>query len=590
VIKALYISRGLALPSTTGPWSEDELLRMLARIDPEGLSVGERRLYDFAAAELNRSHNSLRLGGAVNAEVYGHTNTEDFVRADDYIRPFDRIKPFFDLTLEAWINTWFWGFTDLSIGNMVYDDQVQVDGGLYLSSTKFGASAFGHNLFAVPPNAFDDLEGTFPYRAVVSAGGAGWYAAIGRDRLSWGPGESGNFLVGDQVDYHNNFRAAFYNDTVKYTFNVSSFPYPGDYYDEGTQTLPENDPHWKSPSVDNYEKPQHALVEGINLFIAHRLEWRTLGDRLNLVLTEALMWQSETGFVDPTAFLPSMLLHNMFTPLNANSMLALEADWTIIPSLNLYAQIAMDELSFPGFEDAQGAADNTESNKMAYMLGIKTAFPAFRGLVGASLEAAYTDPFLYLRGADPRGTRTAGTDIVSRHVENLMPLNWVVANRYFYAGDGSYAENYLGYRWGGDAIVLNLKGEYREPGAWNLGLNVMFMIHGTIDKWTKWTQLDNDDGVRDNDPGLEHTPTSNGGDVKYSNYADSDTSDRTTPYYLTALSLSGSVNIGGVCGLPVLSGLSVYGQADFVYVVNKNNRPGYDAFDAQFTAGVSWKF
>ena len=42
-VKSLYISQGHALPSTTGPWSENEVKLMLNKLDKEKLTTSEKK-------------------------------------------------------------------------------------------------------------------------------------------------------------------------------------------------------------------------------------------------------------------------------------------------------------------------------------------------------------------------------------------------------------------------------------------------------------------------------------------------------------------------------------------------------------------
>ena len=51
-MKTLYISEGLALPSTTGPWSMAEMDMMLSRINPEKLDSSEMEVYEYLQREI----------------------------------------------------------------------------------------------------------------------------------------------------------------------------------------------------------------------------------------------------------------------------------------------------------------------------------------------------------------------------------------------------------------------------------------------------------------------------------------------------------------------------------------------------------
>jgi hypothetical protein len=452
-----------------------------------------------------------------------------------------------------------------------------------MGSTIYGKEPFATNIIMMPPATGSDFNMNWPFRAFMSAGGSNWSLQIGRERLSWGPGESGNFLLGSQVDYHNSIRTTFYNKAFKWTYNVSSFPWPGNYYSTGTGgKLWLNGP--------NGQSDQNEKVKGINLFIAHRLEFRALGDKFGFVMNEGLMYQSEDATLDPLVLIPSMFLHNAYIALNANSILTFEANYSPIPAINIYAQAAMDEFAIGFSENVPGKDDNAYPNGYAWMLGAKTAFSLGTGMFSASLEGAYTDPYLYLRAEI---TRSPGFG----QAQTQRRLDFVVANRYYYVDSAYYKEDYLGYRWGGDAIVANLNADYRVFGKWNVHANLMVMVHGTTDKWTTWTWVDNGDGVIDPD-------TSNRGDeTPYyetpssshpsGNYADPNAGSRNAASVTTALSLSGELQLASLprlAALPVLRDMSAYAQADFVVVANKGNIKGNAAFDLQLVLGVSWKF
>jgi hypothetical protein len=492
--------------------------------------------------------------------------------------------------MEAWIGDIGYGFFELPVGNNFYSTMYDVDGKLIMGSTIYGKEPFATNIIMMPPATGSDFNMNWPFRAFVSAGGSGWSLQIGRERLSWGPGESGNFLLGSQVDYHNSVRTTFYNKTFKWTYNVSSFPWPGNYYTTGG-----DEPVVLIPSSE-INNNQRNKVTGINLFIAHRLEFRALGDKLGLVLNEGLMYQSETATIEPLVLIPSMFLHNAYIAANANSILTFEANYSPIPALNIYGQVAIDEFSVGFTENVPGKDDGAYPNGYAWMLGAKTAFPLGQGMFSASLEGAYTDPYLYLRVETARNVgfniHTYGTTQVQRR------LDYVVANRYYDPRGDFYVENYLGYRWGGDASVANLNADYRVFGKWNVRANLMVMVHGTTDKWTTWTWVDNGDGVIDPDiygrgdetPYYE-TPSSA---HPSGNYADANAGARNAASVTTALSLMGEwqlASLPSLDALPVVHSMSVYGQADLVIIKNPGNiKSNTLATDLQFTLGISYSF
>ncbi|MDR2149980.1 MAG: hypothetical protein LBO67_04025 [Spirochaetaceae bacterium] len=560
-ITALYIAHGMALPSTTGPWSEDELLLMLNRLDPEKLKADEHATYNFVSETLLKQSSSLDFSLHLNLEAYGHTNTEDFTLLSDYIREPNRINNLIDFDTEMRITDHLYGLFTFSLGNAIINktEKKYPGGSDLVASNFFGKTAFSTNVPVVPPAELSDLNFNFPSRSFAVFGGKGWSVQAGRDKLSWGPGESGNFTVGDHIHYHNTVHASLYNKSVKYTFNVSGFPNPNEYYTKDFTEGWSNDHAVLINGIPGWPK-----LDGINLFIAHRLEWRTLYDKLNLVLTEAVMYQDDTGLVDLQYLLPFTFLHNQYRQENSNSLLSLEVDFAVMPFLNLYGQLALDEYALPG-ESVPGIDDTALGDGLGYMLGVKTALPIAGGMLTGSLEGALTTPYLYLRSASASAN------------DKRRPLNYVVATRYISTNgnDLYYDESFLGYRWGNDAIVVNLNGGYEQYGKWAVKANYMLMFHGTLDQWTIWDHIHaNRAPYNQTTPSTSHAEDS---------YTDPTAASRNATRIMNAFSLTGSWNIWRA--------LAVYGQADIVNIVHPGNIKTNKAItDIQLTLGISYTF
>ena len=161
--------------------------------------------------------------------------------------------------------------------------------------------------------------------------------------------------------------------------------------------------------------------EGLSMFIAHRLEWR-IGERADMAITEAIMYQSESGNIDlsvlsPTALFhnyymsPTALFHNYYIRGNANSLLSFELDMTIFRNFNFYAVFLIDEINGPGEYDSD---EPFPPSAFGAQVGIRTSWPMEHGYLYGSLEGVYTDPFLYLRddGRDPRGSGAYGVNFI----------------------------------------------------------------------------------------------------------------------------------------------------------------------------------
>ncbi|MDR2740403.1 MAG: hypothetical protein LBB68_11315 [Treponema sp.] len=264
-----------------------------------------------------------------------------------------------------------------------------------------------------------------------------------------------------------------------------------------------------------------------------------------------------------------MFLHNGYRMSNSNSIIAFEADYAVFPALSFYAQLAMDELAMGFGEKVPGADDDAKPNAFAYMLGAGTAFPLVNGIFEGSTELVYTDPYMYLRLQDSKtgsGPR----------------LDYVVANRYHSTPSEGvyYVENFLGYRWGGDAVVLNLNVKYNTFARWKAAANFMRMPHGTHDKWTAWSLVDNGDGQNDDSPIVEGIPTSSHGSK---NFADANASVRDTLNFISALTLSGEYRL--------FARITAWGRIDLVSQSSSGNiSANKAALDSQFTLGLSYMF
>jgi len=549
----LYLDQGYSLPSTTGPWSADELLKMLEKINPAALKSGAVTTYDFVLGELDQKRKAVKFGLTTSAEAYYHTNTTDFTNESQWIRGFDERNPILDIVLETWPSEHFYGYSSLSVGNSRYNSWSTTEGAV---SPLWGASALTTNIPLVAPAVLTDLDFNIPYRAFGSIGGDGWSLQVGRDKMSWGPGETGNFVMSDNLLYQNMGKLTTYGKNFKYTFATSFFPHPDEYY----------------PVIDGVtgafinNGSQATLASGLNMFIGHRLEGRLFNNKVGLVVTEAIMYQSADNTLDLRVLSPTAIFHNYYIRNNANSIISFELDYTPFRYVNLYGQAVVDEFALPG-EPVPGVDNDALPNGYGFMAGAKGSYPLGKGMLFGSAEWAKTDPYLYLRDI--------GTWAHSQG-QGEYGINWVVALREFSQGTTSYTEDFLGYQYGGDAIVYNGNMGYKQFGKWSFEGNVFFMIHGTHDKWTTWSEVGAGTGDVPNveTPSTTHN-TANNGDLN-ANLRDS---------------TSQTLVVGVRGGYTILKGLDAYAQADYIYIKNPGNLSSADPIsDIQLTVGCSYSF
>lgn len=542
-MKYLYIASGLALPSTTGPWSASEMDLMLSRIDRNSLSESALETYNYLErqlgkeARINPSENfGLDIGMRVGVEMLAHTNPKEFDSLDDFGGKGDwRAQlPLISIPLETWIGSSIYGYSSFDLGiNRTYINGIQ-------------DSNFLTNIIMVPPSVLGDLNMNFPYRAFGSIGGDVWNLSVGRDKLKWGPGESGNLIIGDQIPYHNNARFSAFTDAFKYTFSFSSFIHPMNYTKKvaGKEYL-------------DLSYSQTAPREGLSAFIAHRLEWRIV-DKINMALTEAIMYQSKENQLDLLALSPTAIFHNYYIRGNANSIISLEMDYTPIKYLNLYGEFALDEFKLPGEFTTDGPP-----SAYGFILGAKTSYPYRNGMFYGSLEAAYTDPYLYLR------------DDGTSYDPNNYGINFVVAIPEFTnEGTANYTLDFLGYRYGNDSVVGNLNFGYKVFGSWFADLDFTYLADGCFDMNTRW----------DNDivPGSPNDPSAPSTDHPHDgSYEEGSNWDqRNAVAHWTMLRLSG--------GITLFENLDIFGSINYINIQNYQNIKGQKADDFQFTLGLTY--
>ena len=145
----LYISAGIALPSTTGPYSANELILMLNRLDRNSLSKQGKIVYDYVYDTLATEPKVVRFGLDATIEGYVHTNKDDFTQPDDWIYSTNDRKPFLDIILETSPRNNFYGFTSIPIMSAYAENGDNSTG--QLKTNRYGTTTFMSNIFLIHP-------------------------------------------------------------------------------------------------------------------------------------------------------------------------------------------------------------------------------------------------------------------------------------------------------------------------------------------------------------------------------------------------------------------------------------------------------
>ena len=549
-IKSLYIMEGLAAPSSSGPWSTNELLEMTALLKDE-----TSYLYKYVIKELTkaprtqpRENLGLNFGTELNLEAFARTNTDkDFANLDTLSYERQDMKPFFQFNWETFATDTFYSYLGLDVRNTFHGNE----------KGDFGYSNFSTNLLFFQDLSLNVplLSPNFPLRGFVSFGAKNWNIQIGKDRLSWGNGETGNFVISDNIPAHYLVRFSTFFNSLKYSFLTSFFPHQKMYY---------NGENWSNTSS------QATETEGLRFYLSHRIEGRFFNNKLNASLTEAIIYQSDDGTVNPRVFNPVDVFHSYYIRSNANSTLTLELDYAPIKKLNIYGQIIIDEFAVPG-EGISAEKPLQYPNAMGYMLGAKTSFELNKGVFYGSFETVKTDPFLYLRyNSSPEAVNPKGYGI--DYVVAFSEFNNMYGNH--------YDEYFLGYKYGGDALVFNLNAGWNNYKNLSIEGNIFYMLHGTMDKWSIWTQVGN--GNDPNYPKYDEIGSLTTSHVTDNKKDNEDAKSRD------------AISQTLVCGVNVTYKLKptikFFAQPDFVFVNNYGNHAGVQKADFQLALGANFSF
>lgn len=580
-ISTIYVLTGHALPSTTGPWSGDELSKMIEAIDRDEVPSYLQGTYDNvietlgAKADLEFNGGAMSFNGTVNLELYFHTydvqSGDAYKRTDTngledhafegrswwYAKDLNQITPFFKLEWESWLNDHFYSAFDLSLQNAARGNEFG----------ELGSTKLNTNVIMLQNLKFDlkvlDIA-SFPHRAFVAVGGDGWSIEAGRDRLSWGAGTTGNVVLSDNFPYHDMVRATAYGERFKYTYLISFFPAKQNYYNTKGHT---------GYTGTGNNNSTNVTMDGLFFYSAHRFDFRLFKDKVGFTLTEGLVYMSETNNVQFAALSPLYFMHNAYIANSSNSTLALELNYTPIKGLNIYGQMLLDQFTMPGFEDPVGADKDYSSapNGIAYLAGAKYMTGIQEGVLTVNPEFAYVTPYCYLR--DSADSTKYGMDYVGAIRSRLYGFE----DRGL-GTDILYEDYVIGYTYGPDSLVANLSASW-EGEKLSFSAKGMFMVHGTHDLWTKWTEVPahtSEEAYKTQYSGTTSSHAASG------NYRYEDAQTARNAKWTT-------LDIGVGASYEIIENLELNLNVDFVSMKNIFNIKGQDASDVQIIFGAKYE-
>ncbi len=532
---ALYVREGLSLPSSAGPWSTDEFEKMLNKVSLKSADEISQKLYKKITSSLYENSRFetkdglyFNINGIFNPEFYLHSNPQNFKKESDWNYDYEKRSEVLAFENELWVSNFIYSYLKLGLtysANVFEQYNYDADDVLYVP-------IFNTNIPYLSGNDFSVLSLNFPQRSFFAFGGNHWSLSCGRDVIRWGSGESGNLFLGGNSLFDTNIRFSFYYDSFKYSFVTNFYPH--------------------NSAVEQEYLGQNANQTGLRFFMGHRLEFRFFNDKMTLGIAEGLMYQNKSGFADLTIFNPQILWHNLYIRGNANSILCIDFDYTVIKNLNFYTQVLIDEFAVIG-EPTASSESGWRPSKIGGLLGVKYFVPVKSGILKLTAEGVYTDPYLYLREKYDSAQGLYGVSFYG----DLKEFSSYGGQEIY------YLRNCIGYKYGGDCITADFKAVYDSLEKWKSQIEFFYMAHGIVyqDLQTDWLF-----GKQNFAPSTTDIINSTSGFVEHS--------------FLISLSAS----------YDFFDWLKVYAGADNCIVVNKNNVQSSPVYDFQFYSGAKLKF
>ena len=480
-IDTLYITQGLSTPSSSRPWSVGETEKILSRLKEENLSSEEKIILSRVEDEISELLRwddgdgfSYSLSLDASLEGYIHTNGEEFYLPDSWQRGFEERKPLLKLSMDGAVNDNFYTYCDLQygMGKVTKDDQfvtlnykngmgfVTSDG--YVGSYKVNdgshmllwSNQYSKTFATNIPAATALFDFVWPKRAIVSFSGSNWNLQFGRDKIETGISKGGSLLLDDHSDWNDHFTLSFFSNRFKYT--------------------------WRNVFLNGITSSGETDVKESRIFMIHSLEFRPL-DSLSILVSEDLMYRmAGDQAIDFSFFNPAYIYHNLNNRSIFNAIAYLEIKWAPINKWEINTQFVLDQATAPNEDDSQ---------KASWGVSLGGSYRDIRknGWFSVSLDAVYTTPLLYRRDE---------VDFIKCmryfHLTTETQTNGGISTRY---GSNALSFEYLGFKYGGDAIFLTLGFDYNSFSDYKISSSISLLGKGEINIFHSHNKDGKNDGL-----------------------------------------------------------------------------------------------
>ncbi|MCX7949283.1 MAG: capsule assembly Wzi family protein [Treponemataceae bacterium] len=303
------------------------------------------------------------------------------------------------------------------------------------------------------PLDIQQLDMNMPLRAYMAAGGSWWDVQLGRDRVSYGVGNTGNLALSDSTDYYDFVRFSLFSTNFKYSFLITQLPLS------------------LSANLYTGSLPAGTLQETTQRYLyLHRWDFR-LWNRLSVGITEGVLVGNsplELRFLNPLSIFHSFFSWRDYEKWNGTgdlngSLISIDFEWNGGGGVSFYGQAVMNQYTTP--YEAEHWPDEISPNGFGWLGG----FSYIRYIQGWQsrfyIEGVYTDPYLYMLSSP------FASFVWMRRLSELTTKDL----RY----------RWIGYERGRDVVVGALGGQFKKV-PFSVVLQLLFESrgeHGLIWDW-----------------------------------------------------------------------------------------------------------
>lgn len=463
-IDTMYSLQDKVKPSTSRPWTLDEMNYYIDKIDTSNLTKVENTLYSNIITSLNDLDTSYGIGDYtrvstnvdLTAQAFMHTNNTD----DEYSvysgwaeNNLDYRKSLFNFEGSfSYQDSLYW-FMSLEYGNSkfynislgtslidgyynhhtdavisIYDNDTDVD----IYSPKYDpyySALFSNNLF----DSNRDLRAMGPFRNYIALGNSPLTFAFARTKLSFGNSIVGNLLLDESQLYYDYTNLSYYDEAFKVSWlNV--------FFD--TQT--------SHDQIDSYN--------GMKIMMLTRFEVKIL-PKLVFSFTDTMMYEPST--LSFSTLNPAYFFHNLNNREVFNASALFDFNYQVSKGLSLYFNLMVDQLALSGENSIEPSAIGIE-------IGGEKIFELDESLLNLKFETGFISPQMYTRDY----------------------VDYKMATRYYTNGSYKTSEtstkdlyyvsylSYIGFPYGADSIYAKIEANYDSLKEYSLSVSYLILLKG----------------------------------------------------------------------------------------------------------------